>query len=158
MEVYRISQLPYANDLSGQGAKLYGGRWNKPGYPMLYTSANRSLALLETLVHMPAVMLQEKIYIISTIQIPDSIIIQQFLKNKLPEGWNDRTREELTKEIGTRFLVNAKFLAAQVPSIILNQENNIIINPLHTSHGKLKITHQERIVFDERLPLLAGVS
>ena len=60
MEIYRIAQQLYAEDISGNGAKLYGGRWNSEGLTALYTSFSRSLALLETLAHTPAKMLQQR--------------------------------------------------------------------------------------------------
>ena len=60
MELYRITQEKYADDFSGNGARLYGGRWNSEGLYAVYTSASRALALLETLAHVPAKMLQEK--------------------------------------------------------------------------------------------------
>ncbi|MCA9448346.1 MAG: RES family NAD+ phosphorylase, partial [Candidatus Omnitrophica bacterium] len=51
MEVFRVAREAYKTDLSGTGARINGGRWNSPGKAVLYTSENRSLAILETLVH-----------------------------------------------------------------------------------------------------------
>jgi len=83
MELYRITQEQYADDLSGNGAKLFGGRWNSEGHPALYAASGRALALLETLAHTPAKMLDAKPYILVTIFVPDAIVVQEVDFEKL---------------------------------------------------------------------------
>ena len=74
MEVFRLSTAKYANDLSGTGAKLHGGRWNQKGEAVLYTSGSRALALVEVLVHLTNAFLPLNYQLIS-IYIPDNSII-----------------------------------------------------------------------------------
>jgi RES domain-containing protein len=72
MHVYRIAKTAFINDLSGMGAKIYGGRWNKKGTALIYASENRSLAFLELLVHLPLSLMPKELSI-ATIHIPDKI-------------------------------------------------------------------------------------
>ena len=85
MEVFRLSKAQYASDLTGTGAKLAGGRWNRAGVAVLYTSSSRALATLEVLVHIPAFYVPFD-YVLSSIWIPDDSI--QVLDIKLlPADW-----------------------------------------------------------------------
>lgn len=151
MELYRISQEKYADDLSGNGAKLYGGRWNSEGIFALYTSSSRSLALLETLAHTPAKMLDQKTYMLISLALPDSINIEELDKNKLSPGWNAPDTRPLTKKLGDKFLQRNNGLLLAVPSVLMPEENNYLINPLHRDSNKIKITFKRRIQFDIRV-------
>lgn len=75
MFVYRIAKSQYVNDLSGEGSRLHGGRWNNKGYSMIYTAENRSLATVEYLVHIPMAIVPGDIYI-TKIFIPDNFQIK----------------------------------------------------------------------------------
>ena len=87
MLVYRLSKKQYANDLSGTGAKIAGGRWNKKGTAILYTSSAVSLCLLEVIVHIPLSFLPKNM-VLSTIEIPDNTTIKTYTVNDLPKDWN----------------------------------------------------------------------
>jgi RES domain-containing protein len=151
MELYRITQEIYANDLSGNGARLYGGRWNSEGLFAVYTSSSRSLALLETLAHTPAKMLQEKSYILVTLYIPDTIEAGIIDKEKLIPGWDAPDTRPLTKKTGDSFLRSKSGLLLSVPSVLIPEENNFILNPLHPNMKKVKLVHKRRIQFDSRV-------
>jgi RES domain-containing protein len=151
MELFRISQELYASDLSGNGARLYGGRWNSEGLFAVYTSSSRALALLETLAHTPAKMLQEKNYILVTISLPDSILPQEIDKEKLRTGWDSPDTRPLTKRMGDNFLRSKSGLLLAVPSVLVPEENNFILNPLHPDMKKIKLLHKRRIHFDKRV-------
>ena len=151
MEVYRIAQAKYADDLSGNGARLYGGRWNSEGNFALYTSSSRSLALLETLAHTPAKLLQVKEYILITLFLPDLINIIQVDYKKLPAGWDDTEIKLFTQKTGDDFLAAQKGLVLKVPSVSVPEEMNFMINPLHADYKKVKIIHRRRINFDKRI-------
>jgi RES domain-containing protein len=150
MELYRISQEKFANDLSGNGARLYGGRWNSEGKFALYTSSSRSLALLETLAHTPVRILQAKTYFLVTLFFPDTAVVQEVNIKKFP-GWDSTEIRPVTQKTGDNFLLNGNNLALAVPSILMPEELNFVLNPLHSDFKKVKIIYQRRIHFDKRV-------
>lgn len=153
MELFRITQDEFANDLSGNGARLFGGRWNSEGYYALYTSGTRSLALLETLAHTPAKMLDTNTYQLITLSVPDNALKEKIALSVLPPAWNAPDTRPATRRIGDQFLKDNKNLMLAVPSVILPEEINYIINPLHADIKKLKIINQRRIYFDKRVSI-----
>jgi RES domain-containing protein len=151
MELYRICQEKYADDLSGNGARLYGGRWNSEGYYALYTSCSRSLALLETLAHTPVKILQQKTYVLVTISVPDDTAMQVVDIKKFPPGWENINIHYFTRELGDGFLKSNKKLLLKTPSILVYEEPNYVLNPLHPLMKDVKITRQRKLSFDNRL-------
>ena len=151
MELYRITQEKYADDFSGNGARLYGGRWNSEGLYAVYTSASRALALLETLAHVPAKMLQEKNYLLATFSLPDTIKPEAIDKDKLTTGWDDPDTRPGTKKMGDKFLRGKSSLILMVPSVLMPEENNYLLNPLHPDLKKIKLINKRRIYFDARI-------
>jgi RES domain-containing protein len=151
MELYRIAQELYADDLSGNGARIYGGRWNNIGSFAVYTSFSRSLALLETLAHTPAKMLQVKIYLLLTLSVPDAILPEEMDRNRLISGWDAPDTGPLTRRIGDRFLQSKSALLLSVPSVLMPEENNYLLNPLHSDMKKVKLVHKRRMYFDSRV-------
>jgi RES domain-containing protein len=148
MVVYRVTNLKHARDLSGEGARTSGGRWNSPGYPMLYTSTSRSLSLLEMLAHstvLPLAMVRV------TLEIPARTRIQKIELADLPMGWNSRPHTSVSQKIGDTFLIRKDSLALQVPSVIVKEESNILINPLYPSSQLIKILNIESLDIDSRL-------
>jgi RES domain-containing protein len=150
MELYRITQEEYANDLSGNGARLFGGRWNSEGFYALYTSSFRSLALLEILAHTPAKMLESKIYMLVTIAVPDTPEPHIIDVKKLANGWDAPDIRQYTQHMGDIFLSEKKELLLSVPSVLMPEETNYILNPLQTDMKKVKVVHSRRIHFDKR--------
>lgn len=153
MEVFRITQEQFADDLSGNGARLFGGRWNSEGLFALYTSSSRSLALLETLAHTPAKMLGARVYNLITVFVPDSTPAEEILFSSLAAGWDVPDTRPLTKHKGDKFLRAKKNLLLSVPSVLMEEEINYILNPLHTDIRKVKIINKRRIYFDKRVDL-----
>lgn len=151
MELFRITQEKFVNDLSGNGARLFGGRWNSEGYYALYTSGTRSLALLEVLAHTPAKMLDSKNYQLITLSVPDNEVKFRTELGMLPHGWDAPDTRPVTRRIGDQFLKDKKHLLLAVPSVILPEELNYVLNPLHADMKKLKIVHQRIIRFDKRV-------
>lgn len=152
MEVYRITQQQFADDLSGNGARLFGGRWNSEGFFALYTSSTRSLALLETLGHTPAKMLDVRVYHLITLFVPD-LPTQKILVTDLLEDWNAPDTRPFTKKIGDAFLSAQKNLLLSVPSVMMPEDMNYVINPLHEDMKEVKIVKKRRIYFDKRIAL-----
>jgi len=155
MIVYRISKGRYVNDLSGKGAELWGGRWNSAGTPMLYTSSNRALALLESLVHLPAGIAPAD-YRLVTIEFPDTAKIGELSVVDLPPDWKKDPPEYDTQIIGDRFAADRQYLALQVLSSIVG-DYNFALNPRHPEFSLVKVVAVEPFVFDKRLLRLLGV-
>lgn len=150
MIIYRLAVQQFADDLSGSGAKLMGGRWNVPGLPVLYTTENISLAALEILVN------AERQYIPPTYQLlklllPDTVEISSISKDKLKKQWKDDF--EYTQWIGSEFLKQNKNLVMKVPSAVVDEEHNFLFNPGHSDFKKLKIVATSHFQFDKRLHL-----
>ncbi len=148
MIVYRIANTAYSNDISGTGAKLLGGRWNSRGIPILYTSGHISLALLEMLVNT-----QFKDYAIPldllSIQFPDSIELAEVSFKKLKKDWIKDF--EYTRFIGDEFLKDKQRLVLKIPSAVIPEEHNFLINPLHPDFKKVKILDTRSFRTDVRL-------
>ncbi len=151
MELFRIAQDEFADDLTGNGARLFGGRWNSEGIFALYTSCTRSMALLETLAHTPAKMLDTKIYQLITLFVPDSILAAKVSLPDSPEGWDVPDTRPLTKRLGDKFLRDKISLLLSVPCVLMPEEINYVLNPLHPDMGEVKISYKRRIHFDKRV-------
>ena len=146
--VYRITGREHARDISGIGAALHGGRWNKKGTPVLYTGESKEIALLEVVVHTPP-MLVPKLDIV-TIEIPDSII--ELTPNDLPKNWKDYPAPTVLSEIGEQWVRASKSIALKVPSCIMHSANNYILNCQHPDYyKKVKIVAHNQFDFDPRL-------
>ena len=148
MTVYRITNSNYKDDISGIGAKINGGRWNLPGLPALYTSEHISLCVLEMLVNITLPESQLNYYLLQ-IQIPDSNKTALISNKKLKTNWEDD--EDYTRFMGTEFLKNKQSLLLKVPSAVINEENNYLVNPFHTDFKKVRIIRSHAFKFDNRL-------
>lgn len=148
MIVYRITRRKYANDISGIGAATYGGRWNKKGTPVLYTGESKEIALLETIVHSPP-MLIPKLSIV-TIEIPDNSISEIEIKN-LPDNWYDYPAPTLLSEISQKWIIEGKTIASKVPSCIIHSSHIYILNCNHENYKNIKILDIRNFHFDTRL-------
>lgn len=150
MIVYRLCRKVYANDLSGRGAELNGGRWNAKGTAMIYTSASRALCMVEIMVHIPAGIIPKDCCLVS-ISIPDEIDISGAGLKDLPENWNRNPIPASTQQIGNHFVSAQEALVLKVPSAIVNDEWNYLINPLHQEFKDVKIIAIDPFSFDSRL-------
>lgn len=150
MIVYRLAMGPFKEDLTGTGAKLFGGRWNDVGYPALYCTQYVSLAVLEILVRTGTNFLPVDYHLIQ-IAIPAKLFIQKIQKNKLKKDW--KTDSEYTQWIGTEFLKTAVHPVLEIPSAIVDDENNFLLNPDHEDFKKIKIVSIAKFDFDHRLLL-----
>ena len=148
MIIYRLATEIYKNDLSGNGAKLYGGRWNSRGLSVVYTTENISLAVLEILVRADMQIIPPSYHLIK-IEIPDLIQAIPINTGKLKNGWKDDIG--YTQWMGDEFIKSNKALLLKVPSAIVDEENNYIINPEHSDFKKVKIAAIKKFLFDKRL-------
>ncbi len=149
MKVYRIALTKYS-DASGEGAKLYGGRWNLPGNPTLYGSASVSSSLLERLTIDPELFSSERyvLYSLMEIDVPlDRVFIPKLVE--LPNGWNQIPPIRASQEYGTN-LLQSGILCFGVPSVVDQTSLNFVINPL--SDGFSLVTYKiNPLDLDKRL-------
>lgn len=149
MKLYRITREKYATDLSGEGAKLFGGRWNRPGVAALYASEARSLALLELLVHYNAGAALKMNYVFVTLEIAENNIFD--ITNEIDIIRFDTFNNEFLWNILDSYFFERNVLAIKVPSIIVPKEFNVIINPKHELTKNTEIVDISPAVLDPRL-------
>lgn len=147
MELFRVTRQKYAQDLSGNGAAIAGGRWNELGKPVVYTTSSRSLAILETLVHLRHSQPPPD-YRIMVLYVPDTIPFLNLADRELPGDW--RQNEVYTQQKGSQWLAHNAFLLLRVPSVIVRAEYNLLLNPAHAFFPEVKLMAVEPIEFDAR--------
>ena len=149
MIVYRIAKKEYIEDLSGNGAKRTGGRWNLKGIPILYCASTSSLAILEKLVSIDMDLLPEDLCI-AVLEIPKSKIIK-IPEEELPKNWNHYPSPDALKSIGKSWIELGDFCALQIPSAVNFMESNYLINVKHPLMEKIKIKEVTPFRIDNRL-------
>lgn len=150
MELYRISREKYVRDISGEGARLFGGRWNRKGVPLLYTSQSISLAALEVLVHTSISNIPTDLQLL-VLEIPDEVNINGIFVEDLPENWQQYPAPEEVVEIGNEWCTSGKAVGLQVPSVIIPQEYNMVLNPVHADFTHINIKEVRDFWIDERI-------
>lgn len=148
MIVYRITNETYKNDISGNGAALYGSRWNSKGLPLLYTSQFISLSILESLVHLKKREIPPTQYLLQ-IEIPDEAEVSEISYKKIKKNWDKEL--DYTQWLGDQFLQNKQRLVLKVPSAIVPEESNFLLNPLHVKYKKVRILSSHLLELDKRL-------
>jgi RES domain-containing protein len=140
-----------SDDLSGMGAKDTGGRWNRKGTPMIYASESIALACLETLVHLGgADPLPLNRYLVS-VSIPRTVwMARSRFDSANHVGWDALPAGMVSMDWGTYWSTNGQVLLAEVPSIVVPEEHNVLINPLHREIGKIKARKMRKWLFDGR--------
>lgn len=139
---WRLVKKKYAQQaFDGEGARLWGGRWNSQGLPIVYTSDSLSLAALELLVHLDSAQPAFELVSIQA-SIPDNL-----LERFRPREFNAKD----CQAIGDEWASAKRSLALEVPSMIITQESNCLINPRHPDFKKIKLSKPSPFHFDERL-------
>ena len=148
-EAWRIvKQKHAATAFSGDGAAKTGGRWNSRGVPVVYASSTKSLAALETLVHLnPPVPFK---YVGFRLQF-DAALIERVPLNRLPADWRVEPPPPSTKAIGDAWARGVRSAVLALPSVIIPGESNYLLNPAHPAFKKISIGKPERFAFDPRL-------
>lgn len=155
MKVYRIEREKYLKTtLSGIGASMTEGfRWNSLYTKLVYTAESRALATLEVAVHLDLNedLPNDRFYV--EIEIPNNIKMQEVKLEDLPENWNSKPPILVTQVIGDDFVAQNFAAILKVPSSIVPQEFNYLINPNHPDAKKLKIISKISMNFDSRLKI-----
>lgn len=152
MIVYRVGKTKYSKDLSGEGARLNGGRWNHILTPCIYTSESRALAVLEYTVNVNIDDIPRSLSI-TTIEIPDAGI-RELSVAELPGNWIESPAPSSTKDFGTNLLHLAASPILKIPSAVISHEFNFILNPKHVDSKGFNILNVEDFVYDVRIKIV----
>src|ERR1041385_9249962 len=147
-EAWRIVKEKHAaSAFSGEGAAKTGGRWNSRGVAVVYTSSSRSLATLESLVHLNPPMTFK--YVAIRIKFDDALV-EIFPVRNLPPGWRTEPPQPATKAIGDAWVRAARSVLLAVPSVITG-DTNYLLNPGHRDFKMISVGKPEPFAFDPRL-------
>jgi RES domain-containing protein len=147
MLVYRIALAKYAGKLIASGR---AARWNPNEFKMIYTASSRSLACLENVVHRDKMGLSQ-IFNIMTIECPDHIKIKTIHLKDLPANWADFDQMPKSQNIGLKWLKDNETAMLQVPSSIVEEEVNYLLNPNHKDFKLMRIIKTQSFIFDGRI-------
>ena len=149
MLVWRICRAAH-QELDGEGARLHGGRWNSEGVPVVYTSSTLALAALEYLVHVDIEDVPDDL-VAMAIEVPDDAGEGIVKVDDLPGDWNQLPDHPACPRIGDQWAAEGTALLLCVPSAVVPEESNLLINPNHPSAGDLLVVSTRPFVFDSRL-------
>ncbi len=151
MRVWRLCHQRFATSaFDGEGARLYGGRWNHKGLPVVYCSATLSLAVLEVLVH-HRVAIPPQDFVAVPAELPARLKITTLTAADLPADWQQDPAPASLQELGSDWLHKATTVALAVPSVLVPQEFNYLLNPQHKDFSHVVIGKPEKFPFDARL-------
>lgn len=138
-----------AEDRSGKGAEITGGRWNREGLPVLYAAENIALACLETLMHLGSSLPLNRYLVRIELEVQDWKERTVFDPSQ-GIGWDAEPYGQTSLDWGSRWLESQSSLLAAVPSSLVPEESNILLNPRHPRMATVRLTKLRRWLFDPR--------
>jgi len=147
MLVFRICLIKWSHKLTASG---FGARWNSNGRFVIYTAESRALACLENLAHRSGEGFNGDFRVL-TIEIPGSVKIQEVKLKNLDNDWSKLSKANYCKSIGDSWLDKHETAVLKVPSAIISDECNYLINPNHTDFRKISLVKTDKFIFDHRL-------
>ncbi len=149
MEVFRISSEKYASKLTAFGA---ANRWNKTGQFVIYTGSSRALSTLELLVNINSIRPLKTVFKTMIIEIPvEKKLLKEIALSDLPENWRSKTQYPMLQELGSDWYLENNHLLLKVPSAVILQEFNFIINTRHPEFKQIQLVKTEPFFWDKRL-------
>ncbi len=150
MHAWRIAKRQYALDRQGAGARLSGGRWNSPDVAAIYAGLTPEIAALEKLVHTGDILPADLVLV--EINLPDDPkLYQRYTQADLPSGWDDLPSSTVATQIGDKFLFDCAHLGLIIPSAVMPESNNIVLNPGHAAFSSVTMAITRPFEFDSRL-------
>jgi RES domain-containing protein len=147
---WRIVKRRHARSaFDGEGARLYGGRWNSSGTRMVYVAGSVSLAVLEVLVHLGDVGVLSS-YSLCAVEFEDGLI-EPLDRSRLPADWRSYPAPPGSREIGDAWVKGGSSVILEVPSAVVERESNYLINPAHPDFASVNVGVPEPFEFDSRL-------
>lgn len=150
MVVFRVARKSFVKDLSGEGARLYGGRWNPKGVSVVYASESRALAVLEYYVHADPAFLPIDLALAS-ILIPDGASRKELRIEDLPRDWRGYPAPVELARVGGEWAKAREALLLFVPSAVVPRERNVLLNSSHPAMSDVSVVDVEDYFFDARL-------
>jgi RES domain-containing protein len=146
--VWRITTRRFADlAFSGEGARLYGGRWNRVGQSVIYTAESRSLALLEMLVQNEPLRAH---YVLIPAHLPETVSMEALDNSVLPRDWRTPAGRQALPSLGGEWLRQSRSCVLAVPSAVVPAELNFLINPLHPDFKRISVGEPESLETDMR--------
>jgi len=150
MQAWRIAKRGYALDRQGTGGRLTGGRWNSPGVAAIYAGMTAEISALEKLVHTSDILPRD--LVLSVIELPsDERLYLRLTVADLPDGWDALPSSTAAISIGDEFLLASTHLGLIVPSAIMPEALNIVLNPSHPEFNSVTFSIVRPFEFDSRL-------
>ena len=150
LTAWRIYKKRFAKSpFTGEGARLYGGRWNSPGHPVIYLAQSQALAALEILVHLEAADAL-KHYQVCPVSFSDALV-ETIEMADLPANWRKDPAPARLRAIGDEWIESKRSAVLRVPSAIVAAENNYLLNPGHADFSGVKLGKGQGFRFDRRL-------
>ncbi len=151
VSAYRLTKTRHAETaFDGQGARLYGGRWNSAGTRMVYVASSLSLATLELLVHVEDLSTIEGMYSVIPIQFEKGLM-QRVEPDQIPSGWDSPEPLAETQIFGDRWVAAGRSSILEVPSAVTFSEKNYLLNPVHPDFPLIRIESHYPFNLDPRL-------
>lgn len=149
MRLWRIVHRKYALDKLCAGAAQYGGRWNPIGMPALYSGTSIAICSLEKFVHVGAAPLPPLVLV--AVDIPDDVVLYDPGVAGLPVGWDAMPTSDAAQAFGGAWLARGAELALKVPSAIVHEEANVVLNPHHPDFAQVELSVIRPFTFDDRM-------
>jgi RES domain-containing protein len=149
VRVWRICYRRHRR-FNGEGARLYGGRWNHPGTAVVYTSGSLSLSALELFVHIDLDVFPTELVAIP-VDVPDNIGVDTVKLASLPKNWRRYPAPEALKDIGTTWAAKGATAILAVPSAVIPEERNYLLNPAHRDFKRIRIGKPMPFRFEPRM-------
>jgi RES domain-containing protein len=150
MQAWRIAKRSFALDRQGTGARLSGGRWNSPGVAAIYAGLSPEIAAMEKLVHTSDMLPQD--LVLAVIELPNADgLYRRYTVDDLPDGWDALPSSTVAIALGDEFLLATAHLGLIVPSAVMPEAFNVVLNPNHPEFGAVTISIVRPFEFDSRL-------
>jgi RES domain-containing protein len=147
---WRLMMRKYAGDpLSGEGARIHGGRWNSKGIPVVYAGEHISLTVLEVFVNLEDIRLLDR-FVLFRLAF-DENLVQVFNPEDLPEDWRGSPPPPSTQMIGNMWVRDLRSAVLSIPSVVIPAERNFVINPKHPDFGGIEVSGPHPLDLDPRL-------
>lgn len=147
-----VKERHAAAAFDGEGARRFGGRWNSPGTAVVYVAETRALALLEVLVGLRSTRVLGT-YVLIPVRFDDELV-EEVAREGLPEGWRRSPPGPETRRAGDAWVAEARSAVLRVPSAVVPDESNFLLNPAHPDFGRIEIGEPEAFAVDPRLGTL----
>ena len=149
MNAWRIAKKAYALDRAGAGGIVDGGRWHHRGVPVIYAGLSVSICAMEKLVHTGSILPRDLVLV--RFELPDDVGLFEVLDPTTLAGWDETPPGAASQQFGSEFLRSGRALGLIVPSAIVVEERNLVLNPAHRRFPDVKLSIERAFTFDPRL-------